>query len=284
MTSFDQTPQPDNADLPLAPETFVPNPAAQAASKRLMKKARRQLIVFFVCTLLAVVLVSVHQGERLFLFDLSQQNAVDTEVSRVFGVLTAIILIATTVTFVLFLGRYLQRAKIRDEQILEKELPAFERRYGWFDMISVIPLFLLLMVFVNAYFISPAVVDGRSMEPTFYDNDPVLIYHFNITYQRDDIVIIDMTDRLLIKRLVALPGDELVVSLGGVFVNGVLIESDVRGAIIPFNGIVPDGSYFVMGDNRAYTDQGTAMSHDSRYFGFLSEAQLLGKVVVKFNV
>jgi signal peptidase I len=111
-----------------------------------------------------------------------------------------------------------------------------------------------------------------------------LIYHFNIRYQREDIVIVDMTDRLLIKRLVALPGDTLVVSLGGVFVNGILIESDVRGAIIPYNGIVPEGSYFVMGDNRTYTSQGTAMSHDSRYFGFLSEAQLLGKVIVKFNV
>jgi signal peptidase I len=284
MTSFEPIPQPENANPSPAEVAFVPDPAAQATSRRLMRKAKRQLIVFFVCTLLSVAMVSVHQGERLFLFDLAQNNMMDTQVSRVFSVLTTFILVATTVTFALFLTQFVKRSRIRDEQLLERGLPRFQRQYGWFDMISVIPVFLLLMVFVNAYFVSPAVVDGRSMEPTFYDDDPVLIYHFNVDYRRDDIVIVDMTDRLLIKRLVALPGDALVVSFGGVYVNGVLIESDVRGAIIPYNGIVPEGSYFVMGDNRAYTDQGTAMSHDSRYFGFLSEAQLLGKVIVKFNV
>lgn len=283
MTQFDPLP-PDTTSPAPAEAAFVPDPLKQARSARLMKKARRQLIVFFVCTLLAVILVSMHQGERLFLFDLSNQNVNDSQVSRVFSVLTYVILVSTTVTFVLFALQYLRRLHLKDEQVLEAERPRFERQYGWFDMISVIPVFLLLMVFVNAYFISPAVVDGRSMEPTFYDDDPVLIYHFNVRYQREDIVIVDMTDRLLIKRLVALPGDTLVVSLGGIFVNGRLIESDVRGAIVPFNGVVPEGSYFVMGDNRTYTNQGTAMSHDSRYFGFLSETQLLGKVIVKFNV
>jgi signal peptidase I len=284
MTQFDSLPPEETVPaVPILP-IDVPDPEKQAASARLMKKARRQLIVFFVCTLLAMILVSAHQGERLFLFDLSNQNVNDTQVSRVFSFLTYVILISTTVTFVLFAGQYIRRSRIKNPQTLETERRRFERQYGWFDMISVIPVFLLLMVFVNAYFISPAVVDGRSMEPTFFDDDPVLIYHFNIRYQREDIVIVDMTDRLLIKRLVALPGDTLVVSLGGVFVNGNLIEPDVRGAIIPYNGIVPEGSYFVMGDNRTYTSQGTAMSHDSRYFGFLSEAQLLGKVIVKFNV
>lgn len=284
MTQFDSLPPEETTPAAPVETAFVPDPEKQAVSARMMKKARRQLIVFFVCTLLAVLMVSMHQGERLFLFDLSNQNVNDTQVSRVFSFLTYVILITTTITFALFAARYIRRSRLKDAQTLEVEQPRFERQYGWFDMISVIPVFLLLMVFVNAYFISPAVVDGRSMEPTFYDDDPVLIYHFNIRYQRDDIVIIDMTDRLLIKRLVALPGDTLVVSLGGVFVNGQLIESDIRGAIIPFNGVVPEGSYFVMGDNRTYTNQGTAMSHDSRYFGFLNETQLLGKVIVKFNV
>lgn len=283
MTEFEEKPL--LADPEGQPEfAFVPDAAKQERSRLLMKKARRQLIVFFVSTLLALLLVALHQGERLFLFDLSAQTAADTEVSRIFSLLTTIILIFTSATFVVFAVAYFKRAKNTDQKALEDDLPSFEKRYGRFDMISVIPVFLLLMIFVNAYFISPAVVDGRSMEPTFYDDDPVLIYHFNVEYRKDDIVIIDMTDRLLIKRLIALPGDQLVVSYGGVFVNGELIESDIRGAIIPYNGIVPEGAYFVMGDNRTYTDQNTAMSHDSRYFGFLQESQLLGKVIVKFNV
>ena len=170
---------------------------------------------------------------------------------------------------------------------MDQEHKKLKKQYNTFDLISVIPPFLFVLVLLNAFFFAPAVVDGQSMDPTFHDGDPVIIAHYHKTYIKDDIVILDYQGRLLIKRLIAKPGDTLVVSLQGIWVNGELIESDVRangaGYLFLYDGVLKDGEYFVLGDNRNYSAGGTALSHDSRYFGFLSRDQILGKVVVKLN-
>jgi signal peptidase I len=262
----------------------VIDPLQLEINRKLMKSGKQKLIVFFVATLISLALVSLNQGKALFLFDLSNQNLNDTAISRFFSALTYGFLVFTVVYFFRFANLWRKRRAIQNDEDIVASLPRFQKQFNLFDMLGVIPVFMMAMIFVNAYFFSPAVVDGQSMEPTFSDNDSVIVYQFNIVYQHDDVVIIDMQNRLLIKRLLAMPGDTLSVSYAGVYVNGILKESDIRGNIIPFNGIVPENSYFVMGDNRAYTSENQAMSHDSRYFGFLTGQQLLGKVVIKFGI
>lgn len=260
------------------------DPTLLETNRLLMKTGKKKLIVFLVATLISLTLVSLNQGKALFLFDLSNQNLNDTTISRFFSALTYGFLIFTVVYFFRFANLWRKRHAIQNDRDIAVSLPRFQKQYNLFDMLGVIPVFMMAMIFVNAYFFSPAVVDGYSMETTFSDNDSVIVYQFNIVYQHDDVVIIDMQNRLLIKRLLAMPGDTLSVSYAGVYVNGILKEADIRGNIIPFSGIVPEDSYFVMGDNRAYTSENQAMSHDSRYFGFLTGEQLLGKVVLKFGV
>jgi signal peptidase I len=260
------------------------DPTLLETNRKLMKTGKQKLILFLVATLISLTLVALNQGKALFLFDLSNQNLNDTTVSRFFSALTYGFLMFTVVYFFRFANLWRKRHAIQSDAEIASSLPRFQKQYNLFDMLGVIPVFMMAMIFVNAYFFSPAVVDGFSMEPTFSDNDSVIVYQFNIVYQHDDIVIIDMQNRLLIKRLLAMPGDTLSVSYAGVYVNGILKEADIRGNIVFFNGVVPEDSYFVMGDNRAYTSENQAMSHDSRYFGFLTGEQLLGKVVLKFGV
>ncbi len=254
--------------------------------KTLKKRSVRKIIVFLISSILVWLVIVLNQGNPLFIFDLANQNLNASETSRLFGFITYLFLLFTMGQFLYFLYRYQQLRHIKNEEV-EVALPKLKKAFDVFDLFSIIPTFLLVLVFFNAVFFAPAVVDGQSMEPTFEHGDPVLIYHWTQTYKKDDIVIINMSNRLLIKRLIAKPGDTLKVSLTGIWVNGELIEEDVRangaGYLFLYDGLVGENQYFVMGDNRGYTSANTAKSNDSRYFGFLTQEQLLGKVIIKFG-
>jgi signal peptidase I len=127
-------------------------------------------------------------------------------------------------------------------------------------------------------------VEGFSMQPTLQSNQYLLVN--KVVYmvgepQRGDIVVFRLPQdprRDLIKRIVALPGEEVEVRNGAVYVNGkALDEPYIRDKPLYFfsKKTVPEGEYFVLGDNRNN-------SFDSHVWDFLPREYLIGKAWVSY--
>jgi len=109
-----------------------------------------------------------------------------------------------------------------------------------------------------------AVVRGKSMEPTFLENERLLItraYWLFGDIQKGDVVVIQKSGDLLIKRVVALPGETIPPEYTPV--RPIMLTEDER---------VPAGYIYVVGDN-------LPQSEDSRYFGPVAINWVIGKVV-----
>ena len=88
------------------------------------------------------------------------------------------------------------------------------------------------------------------------------------------------TNIRLVKRVIGVPGDDIDIRDGNVYLNGVLQEEDyVKGKTFQremhFPMTVEKDKYFVLGDNRE-------VSKDSRTFGLIDRSQVEGKVVYRF--
>ncbi len=154
----------------------------------------------------------------------------------------------------------------------------------WFDaLILAFTLALILLLFV----FRTSRVSGVSMEPTLYDGEQLIARSFMYQPARGDIVVVDgytTYGEPLVKRVIALGGDTVNIDFeaGDVFVNGELLDEPyisaptIRAADVQFPITVPEGTLFVLGDNRP-------RSKDSRYsdIGFIDERDILGEVVLR---
>lgn len=151
------------------------------------------------------------------------------------------------------------------------------------ETLQTVALALFLFLIINS--ISARIrVDGSSMEPSFQDGNYVIVN--KIAYgdgdlERGDVIVFPYPlnrEEDFIKRIIGLPGDHISILRGDVFINGSRINEDYlltdsRGDMEEL--IVPQGTVFVMGDNR--ND-----SSDSRIWGPLSIEEIIGKAIFRY--
>ncbi|HPJ23417.1 MAG TPA: signal peptidase I [Bacillota bacterium] len=245
-------------------------------NKKLLRKSLIAIIGFFSMFIISLILFIVLQGNKFFIFNLHRtfESSPSPLIAEVFSVFFVFIIIVALITYSLFARSFYLRKKLTEDEQLES-LTGFRRKYNTADVFSVVPIFLIIVMIINGFFFSFAQVNGTSMQPTFCSDDAVIIKYVE-SYEDNDIVILEQSDMYMIKRLVAKPGDTLLVNWSGVYVNGELLESLVGSSTVQYNLVIPDGYYYVLGDNREVAD-------DSRHFGLVSEENMLGKVVLRIS-
>ncbi len=153
-------------------------------------------------------------------------------------------------------------------------------------LVILVVSFALVFGFVRPFVVEAFYIPSESMVPTLKVDDRVLVNKFIYRFSepaRGDIVVFRSVEgggEDLIKRVVGVPGDEISVRGGRLFVNGepqgepyVNKRFPDRSTFAPTT--VPKGHYFMMGDNRAN-------SRDSRFFGAVPKKNIEGEAFVRF--
>ena len=174
------------------------------------------------------------------------------------------------------------------------------RRFSLELLDSGLIAFILVFLVIRPFVVQAFYIPSESMVPTLRPHDRILVNKFVYRMgepRRGDIIVFDAppealtgpTKKDFVKRLIGLPGDLVEVKSGeGVFINGKQLEDAPQVAIPTYDWPdaavgepegqpyrVPAGYYFVLGDNRPY-------SNDSHTWGVLEAKRVLGKAVVVF--
>jgi signal peptidase I len=148
------------------------------------------------------------------------------------------------------------------------------------DLIETLILSVVLFLLINAV-TARVRVDGFSMRPTLNDGEFILVnrmaYKFT-TPKRGEIIVFRSPvtpDEDLIKRIIGLPGDEVTINDGHVYINGNLLDEPYIAASPIYSGSwqIVDGYLFVLGDNR--ND-----SSDSHSWGLVPLQNVVGKSIL----
>ena len=148
-------------------------------------------------------------------------------------------------------------------------------------------LIIIIVMIVVLQFVRPTIVFGDSMEETLSDKDYLILskqaYLFD-NIDRGDVIVFkpnsEDTNKNYIKRVIGIPGDTVSISGGEVCVNDrVIVEpylscSETPGEIDAI--IIPNGNYFVLGDNRH-----NSMDSRSAKVGLVEENAIVGKVIFR---
>jgi len=162
---------------------------------------------------------------------------------------------------------------------------------AFFDFLQGIVVFMALLVMVYFFIISPQEINGQSMDPTFHNAELILtnkfIYKFGYP-KRGDVVIFKSPrnkDIDYIKRIIGLPGERVKLFQSVYYVNDQkIVEPYIAPDVVTSGGAflaegmeieVPDGEYFVTGDNRPH-------SSDSREFGTIPLGDFIGKAFLRY--
>lgn len=146
-------------------------------------------------------------------------------------------------------------------------------------------LIILAVVIIRVFIFDPVRVDGPSMDTTLEDGEILILNKFEYRksdIERYDVVVINVDDKKIIKRVIGLPNETIEIKNNKVYANGKLLKNSfasTKTSDFSLSDIgltkIPGDSYFVLGDNRE-------VSLDSRYneVGTIKKGQIVGKATI----
>jgi signal peptidase I len=165
---------------------------------------------------------------------------------------------------------------------VQKSRIAFELKSWFRDIMFAFAIAIFIVIFV----VQPVKVEGTSMQPQLVDQERIFVNRFIYRFQdisRGDIVVFwypKDNRKSFIKRVLGVPGDEVEIRRGSVFINGNKVEEPYLKPEFRDNKsfgkvIVPPDNFFVLGDHRN-------SSNDSRSWGFVARELIYGKAIFSY--
>ena len=150
--------------------------------------------------------------------------------------------------------------------------------------IKLILVIIFFILFVRTFLIELGSVNGLSMEENFFDNEIFIVNKLTLLFrkpERKDVVQVMQDDKLVIKRIIGLPGEEVIIRKGKVYIKNNKEEIELKEDYLKKyivtksekkNFILGEHEYFVLGDNREE-------SIDSRNYGPVHRTQINGLII-----
>jgi signal peptidase I len=166
------------------------------------------------------------------------------------------------------------------------------RHRGFIEWMIVLVAAIVLSLLVRTFVFQTYFIPSSSMKPTLYMGNRIMVDKLSVEFGHiniGDIVVFTAPPAVasecgdtvadLVKRVIGVPGDHLSSRGNTIYVNGKPLHenwSHYEPLGGPINNVtVPPGQYFMMGDNHAN-------SCDSRVWGTVPRANIIGKVFLKF--
>ena len=150
---------------------------------------------------------------------------------------------------------------------------------------EIIPYIIVILVaiFIRTFIATPVRVNGTSMIDTLSNGDIMLLNKMNKNYKRFDIVVVSLENNKIIKRIIGLPGEKIEYKNNTLYINNKSVKDVSKQYTSDFSleelygyEFIPEGYYFVMGDNRG----GSSDSRDRR-IGLIKESDIKGKATFR---